>query len=80
MKRPSIYRRYRKKKRSYAQDWCPQWLIDIIKEEYPDRYAKLPDNLALMFTEQEWINILTKSRISYKKRIRLKRNLIKKRR
>lgn len=73
MKRPTINRT---KKNKYVQNLCPQLLIDIIKAEYPDRYAELPQNLASMFTEEEWINILTKSRLSYKKLVKLKKRKV----
>lgn len=62
----------------YGQDLYPQGIIDIIQTDYPDRYFNLPENLETLFSEEEWIDILTKSRLSYEPLIKLKKQGIRK--
>lgn len=70
MKRPE-HRRSTENK--YDKDLYPQGIIDIIKADYPDRYSDLSKDLETLFSEEEWIDILSKSRLSYKKWLRLRK-------
>lgn len=74
MKRP---RQRTARKNKYDKDLYPQGIIDVIKIDYPDRCSDLPENLETLFSEEEWIDILTKSRLSYKNFIKMKKLRIK---
>jgi uncharacterized protein YbbC (DUF1343 family) len=43
-------------------------ILDVIQKEYPEKYKLLLKNFSLlfkMFTRDEWLSILTKSRASF---------------
>ncbi|KLU64586.1 MULTISPECIES: hypothetical protein [Desulfosporosinus] len=59
------------KNRKHVQD-SPVGILDVIESDYPCQYSLLLDNQSLMatlFSKEEWIDILTKSRNSYKDHI-----------
>lgn len=70
-------RQRKAKKNKYEKDLYPRGILDIIETDYPDRYNNLPENLEALFSEEEWKDILTKSRLSYKKLIKLKKHRIR---
>ena len=46
----------------------PKTLLDVVGEEYPDKVGGLfggLSQLGKLFTMEDWINILTRSRSSY---------------
>ncbi|NMA70011.1 MAG: hypothetical protein GX958_11430, partial [Desulfitobacterium sp.] len=48
----------------------PKLVLDVIEEEYPDRYEMLKEKISLlgrMFTHDEWLSILTKSRAEHER-------------
>lgn len=50
----------------------PKGVLDIIEAYYPDRYVKILVNYDLiktLFTEEEWIDVLAKSRNSHESHI-----------
>lgn len=50
----------------------PKGILDIIEAYYPDKYVKILRNydlLKTLFTEEEWIDILAKSRNSHESHI-----------
>jgi hypothetical protein len=71
-------RRKRAKKIKYM-DLYPQGIIEIIQTYYPDRYKNVSENLETLlsleklFSQEEWIDILSKSRLSYEQWIKLKK-------
>lgn len=71
-------RRRRAKTNKYLELY-PQGIIDIIQMLYPDRYAELSEgtetivSLEELFTREEWIDILSKSRLSYEQWTKLKK-------
>ena len=71
-------RRRRAKTNKYLELY-PQGIIDIIQTFYPDRYAELSEgpetfvSLEELFTREEWIDILSKSRLSYEQWTKLKK-------
>ena len=75
-------RRGRAKKNKYL-DLYPQGVIDIIEIYYPDRYVNLSEkpetllSLEKLFSEEEWLDILSKSRLSYEQWIKLKKQRIR---
>ncbi|NLI92534.1 MAG: hypothetical protein GX434_10120 [Peptococcaceae bacterium] len=66
-------RRKRARKNQYDKELYPQGILDIIEADYPDRYVNLSDDLETLFSEEEWIDILTKSRLSHEQLIKLKK-------
>lgn len=43
-------------------------ILEIIKKDYPEKYKQLRDNVSQlfkMFTREEWLTILTKSRSTF---------------
>lgn len=69
-------RRARKNK-SYDKDLYPKGILDIIKSDYPERYLHLSEGLESLFSKEEWMDILTKSRLSYKSLVKLKKQKIR---
>lgn len=75
-------RRRRAKNNKYL-DLYPQGVLDIIQTYYPDRYfhvAEEPEtllSLESLFSEEEWLDILSKSRLSYEQWIKLKKQRIR---
>lgn len=69
--------RKRAKKHKYI-DIYPQGVIDIIQTYYPERAFNLSEeheallSLETLFSEEEWLDILSKSRLSYEQWIKLK--------
>lgn len=60
------YKRTHNKKR-YIQDF-PEGILDVIEMDYPSQYFLMLEDrtrIATLFSEDEWIDILTKSRNSY---------------
>jgi hypothetical protein len=59
-------------------DLYPQGVIDIIQTYYPDRVFNVSEepetllSLETLFSEEEWRDILSKSRLSYEQWIKLK--------
>lgn len=65
---------YKRAKRDgrYNKDY-PKGVLDIIEADYPDRYSLMLEDstrIKTLFTNEEWIDILTKSRNSYESRIK----------
>lgn len=62
----------------------PQGVLDIIQTSYPDRYfyfSEKPEtlfSLETLFSEEEWLDILSKSRLSYEQWLKLKNQGIRK--
>lgn len=51
---------------------CPQGILDIIEADYPAKYAIISqgkNRMKRLFSEEEWIDILTKSRNSHEKHL-----------
>ena len=71
-------RRRRARKNKYM-DMYPQGILDIIQAYYPERYLNLSEqteplsSLESLFSEEEWLDILSKSRLSYEQWIKLKK-------
>ena len=64
------HKRARKIKR-YDEDF-PKGISDIIQSDYPDRYAMISEDrtsMETLFSDEEWIDILAKSRNSYESHI-----------
>lgn len=61
------HRRVRKNKK-YDQDFFPKGIIDVIETDYPDRYVMMLEDRTpakKLFSDEEWLDILTKARKSY---------------
>lgn len=64
-----------KKNKQQEQDFVPKGILDIIETEYPHRYPIMSEDhtqIKALFSELEWLDILTKSRNSYKRLVKLK--------
>lgn len=62
-----------KKKQEEVKTEEPKLIMDVIEEDYPSRYAQLKEKfsqMGKMFTRDEWLSILTKSRASHEEYIR----------
>ncbi|GAB6154166.1 hypothetical protein JCM17380_29160 [Desulfosporosinus burensis] len=61
-------RKHHKKK--YVQDLVfPEGILDVIEADYPSQYFLMLEDRAqitALFSNEEWIDILTKSRNSYR--------------
>ncbi|WP_298201159.1 hypothetical protein [Desulfosporosinus sp.] len=66
-------RQRRARKNKYDKNLYPLGIIDIIETDYPDRYFNLSENLETLFSREEWVDILTRSRVSYEPLIKLKK-------
>lgn len=67
-----LLRKRKKRNRSEAptEKEEPKLVMDIIEEEYPDRYEMLKEKisqLGRMFTQDEWLSILTRSRMEHER-------------
>jgi len=54
-------------KKKYAQDF-PEGILDVIEADYPSNYFLMLEDrtrLTTSFSNEDWIDILTKSRNSY---------------
>lgn len=63
-------RKIRNKTRAPIENEQPKLVMDIIEEEYPDRYEMLKEKisqLGRMFTQDEWLSILTRSRAEHER-------------
>ena len=61
------YRRTNSKKRNVQS--FPEGILDVIETDYPGKYFLMLEDRALittLFSSEEWIDILIKSRNSYK--------------
>lgn len=68
MDRISKSKRSEKKNHSEPNTEEPKLILDVIEEDYPEKYETLRDKISQvgkLFTNEEWISILTKSRASY---------------
>lgn len=64
------YRRSNNRKK-YVQD-CPEEILEVIKTDYPSKYFLMLEDrtrTTTLFSNEEWIDILTKSRNSYRSHI-----------
>jgi hypothetical protein len=55
----------------------PKGILDIIESDFPDRYSKIVDDYnknKRIFTEEEWIDVLSKSRKSHEKHLKQKKS------
>ncbi len=65
------YKRSNNKKK-YIQD-VPEGILDVIETDYPSEYVLMLEDrtqITPFFSNEEWIDILTKSRNSYISHIR----------
>jgi len=72
MYRRKVNMRFAKKKNNTETEKIkePKLILDIIEEEYPEKASFLKEKLSQvgkLFTNDEWISILTKSRATFKK-------------
>ena len=54
-------------KRNYIHEF-PKGILDVIEADYPNRYFLMlegPPQMTTLFSNEEWIDILIKSRDSY---------------
>ena len=61
------YKRNSKRKK-YVQDF-PEGILDVIESDYPSKYFLILEDrpqLTTLFSNEEWIDVLTKSRNSYR--------------
>ncbi|KGK88272.1 hypothetical protein DP73_13340 [Desulfosporosinus sp. HMP52] len=68
MKDLADYQRSGNKKKKYVRDF-PEGILDVIEKDYPERYSMIVEGLtsiAVLFSAEEWIEILTKSRNSFR--------------
>lgn len=59
-----------KKKQTQVEFDQPKFLMDIIEEEYPEKYDTLKvkiSQLGRMFTQEEWLTILMRSRAEHER-------------
>lgn len=63
-----LTRQRRARKNKNAKEFVPKGILDVIEVYYPDRYPLLSEGsirAKKLFSEEEWIDILTKSRNSH---------------
>ncbi len=69
-------RRRKGRKTKYAKGLYPKGILDIMAADYPCRYAAYTENPETnpekLFTGEEWLDILAKSRLSYERWLKLK--------
>lgn len=61
------FNRYSSRKK-YIQGF-PEGILDVIETDYPDRYSLIIEGrtcILPLFTSEEWLDILTKSRNSFR--------------
>ncbi|MDP4126046.1 MAG: hypothetical protein Q8912_03785 [Bacillota bacterium] len=54
-------------KRKYVQEF-PEGILDVIEADYPSQYFLVLEgrtHIATLFSREEWVDILTKSRNSF---------------
>ncbi|MGE4274257.1 MAG: hypothetical protein AB7E31_15570 [Desulfitobacterium sp.] len=59
-----------KKNKSQSETEQPKLVMDIIEEDYPEKYDTLKNKisqLGRLFTEDEWLTILMKSRAEHER-------------
>ncbi|AFM41167.1 hypothetical protein Desaci_2206 [Desulfosporosinus acidiphilus SJ4] len=64
---------YRSLKNRKRVQYFPAGILDVIEVEYPSQYSLILKNQSQMtslFTNEEWLDILTKSRNSYHEYVR----------
>jgi len=64
------YKRTNNKK--YVKDFL-EGILDVIESDYPDKYFMMFEDrtrITTLFSDEEWIDILTKSRNSYSDHIK----------
>lgn len=66
------HRRARKNKQN-EQDFFPKGILDVIQTDYPDRYVMMLEDTPVkrLFSDEEWLDILTKARNSFESHRRL---------
>ena len=72
------YKRANQKK--YVRDFL-EGILDVIETDYPDQYLRILEDhtqIITLFSQEEWIDILTKSRNSYNRHLK-RLNLTRKR-
>jgi len=77
MDRISKSKRSEKKKNMESNTEEPKLILDVIEEDYPEKYETIRDKISQigkLFTNEEWISILTKSRGSYDSYLSRKNN------
>lgn len=55
-------------KKSCIQDF-PEGILDVIEMYYPEKYSLMVEgwtSISTLFSQEEWLDILTKSRNSFK--------------
>lgn len=63
---------------NYSVINTPKGILDIIKEEYPEKYpymVRYCENKSELFSQEEWFNILLKSRKSYEEYLKANLNI-----
>lgn len=63
-------KKFRKKKNAQPEVEQPKLMMDIIAEEYPEKYDTLKEKisqLGRMFTQEEWLTILMRSRAEHER-------------
>jgi hypothetical protein len=63
-------KKFRRKKDSQPERDEPKLMMDIIEEDYPEKYDTLKERisqLGRMFTQEEWLTILMKSRAEHER-------------
>lgn len=71
--------RLKRAKKNKCGNLYPQGILDIIQTYYPERYFNLSEepetlpSLGRLFSEEEWLDVLSKSRLSYKQWIKFKK-------
>lgn len=58
-------------KKKFIQDF-PENILDVIETNYPNQYFLILEDqtkMTTLFSNEEWIDILTKSRNSYRRHI-----------
>lgn len=62
-----LARHKRARKNKPDQDFLPKGILDVIETDYPDRYVMMFEEckpVKRLFSDEEWIAILTKARNS----------------
>ncbi|AFM00447.1 MULTISPECIES: hypothetical protein [Desulfitobacterium] len=70
-------KKFRKKKNAQPEVEQPKLMMDIIEEEYPEKYDTLKEKisqLGRMFTQEEWLTILMRSRAEHERFLPKKTN------
>ena len=76
-----LTRQRRVRKNWHDRDFYPKGILDVVQNDYPDRYflmSKDSNRTSKIFSREEWVDILTKSRNSHEnqfKRIKKQKNM-----